>query len=158
MKGSTSVLGALTASGTLALLEKLIECGELGYEVTYYSANAEPVPGLVVSCTYSCLADLSHCQTCQAQTGAAAESSTPDYDGISMWKYLDCMYRGGAGSKAGSLAYSYMFSNGVFQGTGSEVAEQMSCDSVGVVSALVQPFSLANLACDGVCAVTILLP
>jgi len=156
-KGPLSILGAITAPGTLALLDKLMQCGMSEFDMTYYSAVAEPGPGVVVMCRYRCLVDLSDCQVCIADVIAPEETNAmPDYDGLSVWRYLDCKYRNGVGDQDGDLAYAYMFANGKFQGTGADVAETLDCDQLSFKTASVQPFDLSALGCSGPCSLSLL--
>lgn len=136
LAGQGLILTSAVDVGGFAAGGRLAECGIGGnYRWIYYKARNTTAGELQTgfTCRYSCSAgNRSACRWCRPP---ATSAGAPDADGLSVWQYLACRYRGWSSSYGDGLAYSYVFADGRFAGTGDEVSA-LSCDQLSVRAAV----------------------
>jgi len=150
-KGAISLIAAEAHYSTHDAMATLTECGINAFAPSFFNARGIPnsaTGGQLVMCRYSCLPDLSECRYCHPQPDNSTAADAPDADGMSIWRYLSCKYRGLSNPTGAQLAYSYLFNNGVFVGTGTDLKDKLDCDAMKVATAGVIPFDLSNVGCS----------
>lgn len=161
LAGEGLILTSAVDAAGLAAGGRLAECGVGGYRWTFYKARNTTAGELQTgfTCRYSCSANRSACRWCRAP---ATSADAPDADGLSVWQYLACRYRGWSSFYGDGLTYSYVFADGRLAGTGEEVLA-LSCDQLSVKAAVGGPSGLlvdtTGLQCTGgeaECSVSVL--
>merc|ERR1712070_1246388 len=101
-----------------------MSCG-ISASITHYVARGLPNPAVTgappLMCHYGCLANLTSCRQCGAVDDGSGDDSAPDADGLSIWRYLACKYRGITNAEGDDLAHSYVFGSGQYFGIGSDM-------------------------------------
>eukprot|EP00928_Gymnodinium_smaydae_P018052 TRINITY_DN16876_c0_g4_i1.p1 TRINITY_DN16876_c0_g4~~TRINITY_DN16876_c0_g4_i1.p1 ORF type:complete len:6319 (+),score=1016.24 TRINITY_DN16876_c0_g4_i1:2009-18958(+) len=162
-KKAVSLLGAKSEPSMHLAQEFLYNCGVRDFALTFYSVQpttSEYDPSNAadaMQCRYSCLPDFSQCRLCRPPVDdqSAAE---PDGDGLTLWKYLSCKYRGIDNAEEEDFKYSYVFANGNFLSTGDSVSTTMSCQALTMKTVEVGLFDFTQMSCTapgGACSLSV---
>eukprot|EP00929_Paragymnodinium_shiwhaense_P012941 TRINITY_DN120814_c0_g1_i1.p1 TRINITY_DN120814_c0_g1~~TRINITY_DN120814_c0_g1_i1.p1 ORF type:complete len:2619 (+),score=458.28 TRINITY_DN120814_c0_g1_i1:635-7858(+) len=151
------IIGSENDIGVAQAEEHFVSCSITGYSKTYYNVRNYEQAATIIMCRYSCLPDLTQCRVCRPPTDIGGSDASPDADGLAVWKYLACKYKGlqGVEMSADTLQYSYVFSEGRYKGTGTDVVSTMSCSALQLQEVDFTPFDVANLGCGEGCMLSI---